>query len=122
MQLLLCEGKLFLGSLYFVHQFLLVECLLADDLPLQVLNLCRQALLDRGVLLAHDLSPDRVELVEDLAHASLTHHAVELFLDRQDRTHGLRRDPVVVLEILCTRVFRFETGLCRIDGSGERTA
>lgn len=82
-----------------LHQLSLVESLLSDDLATQVLNLCIQSLLDCVVLLSHDLSPDRVQLVQNSANAPLIHYALVLVPDLQDDPNSLCRDPIVVFGI-----------------------
>ena len=100
-ELLVCEGKLFLETLDLLLQLALVEGLLSDDLAPQVLNLRHEPLLDRSVLFAHDLTPDVVELVEDRADTSLGNRAaLRVFADPQNFTHCLCRDPIVVFGIV----------------------
>jgi len=99
-ELFVGEGELFFHASNLLDQLALIEGLLGHNLPAQVLNLSVESLLYGGVFLAHDLSPDRVELVEDLADARLRHLAVELVADLQDCAHSLRRNPVVVLLLL----------------------
>ena len=61
------------------------------------MNLSSEALLNRIVLFTHYLSPDRVELVQDLRDARLGHLPVESLLDLKDSAHSLCWNPVVVL-------------------------
>ena len=98
--LLVGEGQFFLHALNLLNKLALVKRLLSHDLSTQVLNLRSEALLDCSVLLAHDLTPDAVQLVQDLTDASLGHLAAEVVLDLQNCAHGLRWDPVVVLRVL----------------------
>ena len=79
-----------------MHELTLIKRLLCDNLSAQVLDLHRKTLLNRVVLLTHDLTPNRVELVQDLRDASFAHLSLELLLDLKNCAHSLRRNPVVV--------------------------
>lgn len=98
--LLVCECKLFLQTLNLINQFTLVKRLLGHNLSFQVHNLRGEALLDGRVLLAHDLSPNIVQVVEDPADAALVHDTLELVPDLQDCAHSLSRNPIVILGFL----------------------
>ena len=95
-ELLIGECELLLRSLNLTHQLSFVKGLLVDNLATQVLNLSRQSLFNRTVLLSHNLSPYKVQLVEDLADTSLRHLAIELLLDLKDSSDCLSWDPIVV--------------------------
>ena len=97
MQFLVGEGELFLGPADFIDQFTLVKGLLGDHLASEVLDLSVQTLLDCIVLLAHDVPPDGVQIVENLADTLLSHLAMEPLLDGEDGPDSLCWDPVVVL-------------------------
>lgn len=97
LKLLLGESKFFLCALDLTHQFFLVIGLLADNLSLQVLNLGREPLFNGVIFLAHELSPDRVDFVEDLTDASFTHFPIELVSDLKDGPDRLSWNPIVVL-------------------------
>ena len=96
-KLLISEGQFLLRSGNLLHELTLVEGLLGNDLPTQVLDLGSQSLLDRIVLLAHDLSPDSVELVQDLTNAGFSHLALVVISDLENGANSLGWDPVVVL-------------------------
>ena len=55
----------------FLLKFALVESLLGYDLAAKVLDLRSSLFLYSVVLLAHDVTPDHVQVVEDLRHTSL---------------------------------------------------
>ena len=101
-ELLIGKGKFLLSTRDFVHELTLVECLLGDNLAAKVLNLSSQTFLDGVVFLAHDVSPDRVEFIKDLADASLGHLAIELITDLQNLAYCLSWDPIIVLSLILT--------------------
>ena len=119
LELLLRKRKLFLGALDFIHQLLFVKGLFTDDLALEVLYLRIESLFNRVVLFSHDLTPDRVKFVEDLTDAGFTHVPIELIPDLEDGSHGLSRDPVIVLLFLGpSGTFSFRPTLRRFAGGG----
>ena len=75
---------------------LLIESSLGDKLSSQVLYLLRVLLLDGLGLLAHDRSPDTVQLIQDLGDAGLRHLSIEGLPDLLDLSHGLGWDPGVL--------------------------
>ena len=97
LDLLVGKCKLLLGSWNLVDELALIECLLGDHLSSQVLDLRVQSLLDGIVLLSHNVSPDGVQLVENLTDTSLWLWLAELLLDFQNSPHSLSWNPVVVL-------------------------
>lgn len=73
----------------------LIESLLGHELAPQVLNLKGELSLDGCVFFPHDVSPNQVELIEDLRDASLRHLAIELALELLDLLDSLGGDPFV---------------------------
>ena len=112
-ELLIGEGKLLLCTRDLIHELALVECLLGDNLATEVLDLSRQTFFDGVVLLAHDVSPDRVKFVKDLADAGLGHLAIELITDLQNLAYSLRGDPVIVPSLILTVSLTRSTIFCR---------
>lgn len=105
MQLLGRIRQLLLSPRDFLHELGLVEGLLGDDLSAEILDLVSEPLLDRVVLLPHDVAPNRIQFVEDLRNCSLGHRTLEVVLDPHYGANSLRRDPVVVdLGLLATKV------------------
>lgn len=94
--LLLRELELLLASADLVDELTLVKGLLRHNLSSEVLDLSIKALLDSIVLLAHNVTPDCVELVEDVTHAGLIELALMLLLQIDELPDSLRWDPVIV--------------------------
>ena len=74
----------------------LVEGSLRDQLAPQILNLLSVVTLDGLSLFPHYGTPDPVEFVKDLGHASLSHRSVEGLLDLLDLTDSFCGDPFVL--------------------------
>lgn len=117
LKLLFCESKLFLCALYFIHELLFVKGLFTDNLALKVLYLRIKTLFNRIVFFSHDLSPDRVEFVEDLTNAGFTHGTTKLIPYLEDSSHGFSWNPVIVFCFLSTAL-GFRTTLHRVTCSG----
>ena len=100
-KLLVSESKFFLNTLDLLDQLALVKCLFCDNLAPQVLDLRCETLLYGSILFSHDLSPDAIELVENLTDASLGHLSAEIVFDLQNCAHRLRRYPIVILSVFC---------------------
>lgn len=90
------ELKLLLKPGDLLVSLFLIERSLGDKLSSQVLYLLRVLLLDCLGLLAHDRSPDTVQLIQDLGDAGLCHLSIEGLPDLLDLSHGLGWDPRVL--------------------------
>jgi len=100
-ELFIGKSEFFLDSLDLLDQLTLVKCLFCDNLAPQVLDLRSETLLDCSILFSHDLSPDAIELVENLTDASFGHLSAEIVFDLQNCAHSLRRYPIVILSVFC---------------------
>ena len=94
------EVKLFLESRDLTLGLILVEGLLGDKLSSQVLDLQGVLLLEGIVFLSHDIAPNNVETVQDLADASFVELALVLLLELLDLLDSLSWDPLVSISIL----------------------
>jgi hypothetical protein len=95
-KLLVGEPELLLGGSYFLHQFTLIVSLLGHNLAPQVLHLEHETSLDGFGLLSHDVSPDGVDLVENLGNGRLGHLTLKFIFNLQNCSDSLSRDPIVV--------------------------
>ena len=89
------ERKLLLKSRYLPLRLVLVKGLLCHELTPKVLNLQCELPFDGLVLLPHDVSPNYVELVQNLGNAGLRHLAVESGLQFLDLLNSFSGDPLV---------------------------
>ena len=78
----------------------LVEGLLGDQLPSQILHLESVLPFDGLVFLTHDIAPNDVELVKDLGDAGFVHVLIEGLLNFSDLLHSFSRDPLVRILVL----------------------
>ena len=96
------EMKFFLESWNFTLRFVFVKCFLGDQLPSQVLNLKSILFLDRFVFFAHDVPPNYIKFIKDLADAGLVHLRIESLLYFFDFLYSLSWNPLISITIfLC---------------------
>ena len=94
------ESQLSLEPRYLSLRFIFIKSFLCDKLATELLDLEDALLLDGLVLFTHDVSPDVVELVEDLGDASLCHLRVEGLLNLFYLLHGFSWYPFIGVSIL----------------------
>ena len=80
-----------------------VKGFLGHELATQVLHLKGELSLDSCIFLSHDVSPNQIELVENLRNASLSHFSIELSLEILDFLDSLGWNPLICVS--CVLIF-----------------
>ena len=91
---LLFEAGNFALTLIFVKGFL------GHELTTKILNLEGEFLFDGLIFFSHNVSPNNVELIEDVGNASLSHFGFEGLLDLLDLLDSCSWNPLIGISIL----------------------
>jgi len=94
------EPHLFLQTRYFSLGIIFIETLFGYKLSSKILDLTCKLLLDSLIFNSHDVSPDDVELVQNLWNTCLGHLSIKSWLKLSNFLNSLGRNPLIGIMIL----------------------